>query len=114
MHIIFGRRSTALNNECVIEDTCKHCETDRHSIVGIVKYFHIFWIPVFAYSKKVIAMCHHCKHTREYQPHSLEMLKEVKSHIFTKGKMWKYYFILIAFLVLFVFTFIGMPATGQL
>ncbi len=61
--IIFGTRTKVLSNKS--QSTIGNC--DYCGTVGSlfayrqIKYFHIFWIPIFPYSSQIITICSHCK-----------------------------------------------------
>lgn len=106
MYIIFGRKSSVVKDELVIEDRCSHCEQERKSVFGLVKYVHLFWIPVFAYKKELITICHHCKHNAAFGATDI-VYNEAKKSIFTRGKFVKYNFLLVAFLTMLGITFLS-------
>lgn len=106
MYIIFGRKSSIVKDEMVIEDRCPVCEQERKSVFGLVKYVHLFWIPVFAYKTELFTICHHCKHHTEFGATDI-VYSETKKSIFTKGKLIKYNFLLVAFLSLMGISFIS-------
>ncbi|MDR2271096.1 MAG: zinc ribbon domain-containing protein [Sphingobacterium sp.] len=61
--IIFGTRTKLLENDSnTAVGDCNHCHTtgSLHAYKQ-VKYFHIFWIPIFPYSTEIISACDHCK-----------------------------------------------------
>ncbi len=44
---------------------CSHCKSNGTvAILARFKYFHILWIPIFAYGLKRITCCTHCKQFR--------------------------------------------------
>lgn len=54
--IIFGTRSRMLNR---MDDApmlkCTHCGSSMAvDVFGTFKYFHIFWIPIFPYAKRIM------------------------------------------------------------
>ncbi|GAA4786601.1 hypothetical protein GCM10023231_13320 [Olivibacter ginsenosidimutans] len=59
--IIFGTRGSLVNTS-EPKANCVYCGSE-HSVGfhGYVRYFHIFWIPVFPYSRKVMSYCAHCR-----------------------------------------------------
>lgn len=60
--IIFGTRSKVLSNKNNKTFTCNYCNTPNSiHIFKLIKYFHIFWIPIFPYSSSLITQCTHCK-----------------------------------------------------
>ena len=60
--IIFGTGSSNLKTNNTKSYDCGNCETQNTVNFSFwAKYFHIFWIPVFPYSKKGISQCRNCK-----------------------------------------------------
>ncbi|HEX7753853.1 MAG TPA: hypothetical protein VF421_00795 [Niabella sp.] len=59
--IIFGTRGKVLKTNAAPLD-CGHCGTKSAVYLRfVVRYFHIFWIPIFPTSKKGVTQCTHCK-----------------------------------------------------
>ncbi|SNR17419.1 zinc ribbon domain-containing protein [Tenacibaculum jejuense] len=58
--ILFGTRSSKLK-EKEIRVNCSACnQTTRHRLIGMAKYFHIFWIPFFPLAKRTQIICSSC------------------------------------------------------
>lgn len=78
--IIFGTRTKLLQNSSnAAVGTCNYCNTVG-SLYAYkqVKYFHIFWIPIFPYSTEIISVCNHCKkvnYQREIDPQTLATIR---------------------------------------
>ncbi len=78
--IIFGTRTKLLQNSSnAAVGTCNYCNT-AGSLYAYkqVKYFHIFWIPIFPYSTEIISVCDHCKkvnYQREIDPQTLATIR---------------------------------------
>lgn len=72
MFILFGARSTKVDQEYLDGVSCPHCNTNGNLLVSrYSRYFHIFWIPFFPVSKSTVAECTHCRksfHSREFTP----------------------------------------------
>ena len=58
--IIYGTGAKDLGSKKIPGAICPSCESQNVSIVGIAKYFDVFWIPMFPYSKKVHPVCTNC------------------------------------------------------
>lgn len=60
--IIFGTRERKTGTAVVEGHSCTHCGTRESLFVQAnTAYFHIFWIPVFPYSRKIYSVCTHCR-----------------------------------------------------
>lgn len=61
--MIFGTRTKALqrkNQDAV--GNCNYCGTLQALYpLKVIKYFHIFWIPIFPYGSQLTTHCTHCK-----------------------------------------------------
>jgi len=78
--IIFGTRTKLLKNRPnAAVGNCNYCNTtDSLHAYKQVKYFHIFWIPIFPYSTEIISVCNHCKkvnYQREIDPQTLTTIR---------------------------------------
>ncbi|WP_312332019.1 zinc-ribbon domain-containing protein [Sphingobacterium sp.] len=77
--IIFGTRTKVLTNksQSAVGD-CDYCGTAQSLFAyRQIKYFHIFWIPIFPYSAQIIMICNHCKklsYQSEIKPQTLQSL----------------------------------------
>jgi hypothetical protein len=59
--IIYGWRESKIKTQQMKNETCPDCK-ETGSMIGVLftKYFHIFWIPLFPYSKKGVFHCPNC------------------------------------------------------
>ncbi|RZL47700.1 MAG: zinc-ribbon domain-containing protein [Pedobacter sp.] len=110
--IIFGTRSKQLKGSDV-RANCNHCaSTQSVSLVFILKYFHIFWIPMFPLSKTGVSQCNHCKQVL-YNNEMPDSLKVVYQQEKAKAKTpWGYRFGLILIALFFVFVVIAIVFGG--
>jgi len=101
--IFFGSRGKTVAGQVVDGIQCPSCENKQFVTFGILKYFHLYWIPTFLTSKTVGIECTHCKKTlvgKELEP---ELAKQIKTTVFTKKNTLPMFsgLILISILVLF-------------
>lgn len=91
--IIFGTRSKIIEPKDSFAPTtnCAHCNQPNtvHPALQF-SYFHIFWIPVFPYSKKYVTECAHCKNFRRQKELGPDELQELKNGTHLKIP-WGYY-----------------------
>src|SRR5690606_19188940 len=60
--IIYGWNSKLLKHAPLENMECESC-SEKTTQIGIhFNYFHIFWIPVFPFSKKASIVCTTCSH----------------------------------------------------
>ena len=106
--IIFGSGSKELLTEHLPDVSCPHCQVGKTVVVNISsKHFHIFWIPIFPYSKNALTVCGHCKQVlteEEMEPSLQEIIQEKKSTV--KHSIVSFIGLLII-AALFVLGFIG-------
>lgn len=105
--IFFGTKGKVISGECIQGAECPSCGTNEYITFGVLRYFHLYWIPVIPTSKTVGVECTHCKKTLVDKELPPELSKQIKSMIFTKKKVMPMFtgLIIIALLVLFgVFT----------
>ncbi|HIP49057.1 MAG TPA: zinc-ribbon domain-containing protein [Lutibacter sp.] len=59
--IVYGTGSKDLGEKLITNEKCPHCgEFNKIHLHGIARYFDVFWIPIFPFKKKIIAVCHNC------------------------------------------------------
>lgn len=101
--IIFGTRSKVLNGGVATAD-CDYCSsTQTVRLSFVLRYFHIFWIPMFPLSKTGVSQCSHCKQTlyANQMPDALKLVyEEEKKRVKTP---WGYRFGLILIGLFFAF-----------
>lgn len=112
--IIYGTRSKVIKNNDNLPRrfNCNHCKSDNTvNVIHTFNYFHIFWIPMFPYSKKIMTECSHCKNLLYQNEISPVEVNNIKATSTTKIP-WGYYFglILIGLFIIFVASVI---ATGH-
>jgi hypothetical protein len=113
--IIFGTRSKILKGNGT-RTNCSYCEsTDTVSLVFVLKYFHVFWIPMFPLSKTGVSQCSHCKQVL-YNNQMPDHLKAVYQQEKARAKTpWVYRLglILIGLFFAFVVASIIFGGTGK-
>ena len=82
--IFFGTKGKILSGKVVEDIQCPSCENHQFISFGIIRYFHIFWIPTFITSRKVGIECTHCKRTLIGEEISKELSKQIEATVFNK------------------------------
>jgi len=78
--IIFGTRGRVLKSKEIISYDCEHCNSKNTVTFSVIaRYFHIFWIPIFPTSRKVISQCSHCKQVLYKNQMSAKMKQDYAS-----------------------------------
>lgn len=84
--IFFGSKGKVIAGEVVQGVQCPSCQHSEHASFGIMKYFHLYWIPTFLTSKKAGVECTHCKHTLVGDELPAHLAEQIKDGVFTTGK----------------------------
>jgi hypothetical protein len=102
--IIFGTRGKTIRGTQINNMACKSCGNQSHTTFGVLRYFHIFWIPVFPTRRMAGAECLHCKKTLLDKELPEQVRENIKNTVFT-GKATLFAFtglILIAVMSVFI------------
>lgn len=59
--IIYGWRTRVSKKAQLPGVGCRHCGTANVHAVNLFRYFHIYWIPLFPYSRTLGTECQQCK-----------------------------------------------------
>jgi len=60
--VIYGWSTKALDSAPLNENACTNCESTNTHMSMYAHYFHVFWIPIFPFKKKVTIQCGDCGH----------------------------------------------------
>ena len=62
--IIYGTKATLRRTEAAPGLTCPACSTTDQMWLNVFsRYAHVYWVPLFPFSKPAVAHCAHCKGT---------------------------------------------------
>jgi len=86
--IIFGTRGKVIAGEPVRDIICQHCGSKAHISFGVLRYFHLYWIPTFPYAKKTGLECVHCKQTIFDREIPIETQYKLYNRLFTRKTVW--------------------------
>lgn len=81
--IFFGSRGKVIPGEVMEGIQCPECGHSRFISFGVLRYFHLYWIPTFPVSKKPGIECAHCKNALMDKELSGDLSRHVKSAVFT-------------------------------
>lgn len=84
--LIFGTRSKVVDGPALQGQSCPNCGHGTCVSFGAIRYFHIFWIPVFPFSKKVGLQCANCKHTALGKDVPDMVQDPIRSDVFSRNK----------------------------
>lgn len=104
--IIYGWNSKLIKHAPLENIECEHCQ-QKTSLLGIhSNYVHIFWIPVFPYSKSAIIVCTHCQHAtgeKDMKPDFKARIKAIKGAVPVPKYQFSGLGIILALVVYFTF-----------
>ena len=89
--IVYGWNSRVLKEAPFPGHRCSNCDSENCHIVVSSSYFHVFWIPLFPYRKKLRIVCGSCGHEEKAKNASLEVkqvAKQLKATV--KTPFWMY------------------------
>lgn len=89
--IIYGTRGKVIKGELLKNIACDYCGNNSHLSFGVVRYFHVYWIPLFAYSKKIGLECLHCKRTLLDREIPQDVRQRITSKVFTTKNIFSAY-----------------------
>ncbi|WP_226665170.1 hypothetical protein [Microbulbifer aggregans] len=125
--IFFGSKGKTVPGQIIEGIECPNCENQKFLTFGIIRYFHLYWIPTFPTSRKAGVECTHCKRTLIGKEVPKDLGKIIKSEVFNKKNIAPMFSgtILIACLILFLaaavstnesqeFAYIEQPAVNDL
>ena len=109
--IVFGTRGKVVAGTQKQGIACSSCGKQPQNTFGVLRYFHIFWIPVFPTKKEDGLECPHCKQTLIGKDVPDRLRQDIKESIFTKGKVLPMFTGL--FLLAILFGFAGYTGMEQ-
>ncbi len=85
--IVFGTRGKVLAGKRKQGVVCPSCGKEEHTTSGVLRYFHVFWIPVFPTSKQPVLECAHCKKVLAGKEIPERTRREIAETVFTTGRV---------------------------
>jgi hypothetical protein len=111
--IFFGSRGRTLNGQHIEGLNCPECGNDQHVTFGAHRYFHVYWIPMFPFSKSAGVQCLKCKNALTDKELPGEIGKELKSTIFTPKRMLPMFAGLILLAIVAAGGFVSVQADNR-
>jgi len=85
--IVFGTRGRVVKGPQQRGVPCSACGMDVHATYGVLRYFHVFWIPMFPTMKQPGMECLHCKKSLLGKEIPERIRKDVAAAVFTKQRV---------------------------
>lgn len=101
--IVFGTRGKVLPGPRKQGIACAGCGKEEHATYGVLRYFHVFWIPIFPTAREPVLECAHCKKVLRGKEVPERVRKEIAEKVFTRGRMLPTFTGLVIFAVLVAF-----------
>jgi len=125
--IVFGTRGKMVPGQRKQGVVCASCGKEEHTTYGVLRYFHVFWIPVFPTQKQPMLECAHCKKVLAGKDIPERTRREIAESIFTSGRVLPMFTGLALILALLAFAsfqgaaesrraegYLAAPAVGDL
>jgi len=85
--IVFGTRGKVVPGQRKQGVVCPSCGKEEHGTYGVLRYFHVFWIPVFPTLKQPMLECAHCKKVLAGKEIPERTRREIAASVFTSGRV---------------------------
>ena len=85
--IVFGTRGKVVKGPQRRGVPCSACGMDVHATYGVLRYFHVFWIPMFPTLQRPAMECLHCKKALVGNEIPERVRKDVAAAVFTRGRV---------------------------
>jgi len=85
--IILGTRGSVVRGPEKRGIPCSACGMDLHATYGVLRYFHVFFIPMFPTMKQAGMQCLHCKKALAGKEIPERVRKDVEAMVFTKRRI---------------------------
>lgn len=77
-----GYKNKLVKGVPVYSEPCNNCSTQSFESFGIIRYFHIFWIPTFVTSKKICLECTDCQERVEDSDIPEQVKQKIRPAVF--------------------------------
>jgi DNA-directed RNA polymerase subunit RPC12/RpoP len=82
--IFFGSKGKTISGHVVEGIQCPSCESKQFITFGLLKYFHLYWVPTFVTSRSAGLECTHCKKILIGKELPEDLSKKIKQTVFNK------------------------------
>jgi hypothetical protein len=109
--IVFGTRGKVVPGPRKQGIVCANCGKEEHASYGVLRYFHVFWIPLFPTMKQPMLECLNCKKVLAGKEVPENARRDLAEKVFTRGRVLPL-FTGLAFIAIFA-AFVGVGAAEQ-
>lgn len=85
--IVYGTKGRVVPGGLKTDAACHACGRSPLQTAGVIRYFHVFWIPVFPYSRLEVLECPSCKAARVGNEVPEPARGEIRRAVFTGRRM---------------------------
>jgi len=102
--MVFGIKGKMVKGPIITMNACKSCNCCTFLAHGVLKYFHLYWIPMFIFSKKVGVQCTQCNQGLLHEQIPNMVSNKIKRTIFNKKNTLPFFAgpIVLCALVMFI------------
>ena len=111
MIVFYGTKGKVIAGPQKQGVACSSCGNATQNTFGVLRYFHIFWIPLFPIKREVGTECPQCKQTIVGKEVSDTVRNSVKEAVFTTGKVLPMFTGLVILAI--IFGYAGYLGTQQ-
>ena len=111
MIVFYGTKGKVIAGPQKQGVACGSCGNTTQNTFGVLRYFHIFWIPLFPIKREVGTECPQCKQTLVGKEVSDTVRNSVKEAVFTAGKVLPMFTGLVILAI--IFGYAGYLGTQQ-
>ncbi|MDC7233537.1 MAG: hypothetical protein PQJ58_09915 [Spirochaetales bacterium] len=102
--IFWGIRKKRLQGGALDEMQCPDCRKRELTKNAVIRYIHLYWIPLFTFSSSAELECAVCGKLIKGKELGSEMKKDIKSELITAGQILsKNFGVLLLLTVIFLF-----------
>jgi hypothetical protein len=112
--IFFGTRGKNVSGQVVDSGPCPSCGNTTYNTFGVLRWFHIYWIPMFRTSSKVGMECAHCLRTLFDKDIPNDQTASIRTSVFTKRNTLPLFTGLIVASALFMSSLVTILVAGGL
>lgn len=89
--IIFGMRGKTISGQETSGPACDHCGTSLYLTFCLLRYFHIFWIPIVPTSTTCGLECRHCRKVRLGKELPGDLARDIRQRLFSPARLIPYF-----------------------
>ena len=81
--IFWGFKAKQFTGENSVKMECSACGARNFTPAGIIRHIHIFWIPLFVFSRRATLQCNGCGNVLKKKEIEKDLYREIGKELFT-------------------------------